>query len=105
LFVVEPMVKRLRACELEAAKMETKEAGVVVPIPKYPVDELKVKPGKPAFPNWIVEEAKRPPWSWRAVVVALTGVAVKVPGVNGKIAVSDELDTLLLKRVQSDEER
>jgi hypothetical protein len=36
LLVVEPMVKRLRATEVEAAKREKRDAGVVVPMPTLP---------------------------------------------------------------------
>jgi hypothetical protein len=39
------------------------------------------------------------------VLVALTTVAPNVPGVNGKMLVSDELEILLLKSCQSLEER
>jgi hypothetical protein len=80
--------------------------GEVVPMPRKPVGESKRNcEDTPALPKRMVEEAKSPPWSWRAVDVALTAVAPKVVGVKGKIAVREEDETLLLKVVQSAEAR
>ena len=105
LLVVEPMVKRLRAFDVEAAKMETSEAGVFVPMPRKPVLESKVKPATLVLPNRTVLEAWSPAVSKSVVDVELTAAFQLVVGVNGKIAVSDDEETLLLKRVQSVEER
>ena len=103
--VVEPMVNRFKAFEVEAAKMETREAGVVVPMPRKPVLESKVKPATPALPKRMVEEACRPAVRRRVVEVELTAVAQLVLGVNGKIAESEDEETLLLKSDQSVELR
>lgn len=56
MLVVEPMVKRLRATEVEAAKSEKREAGVEVPMP--------IEPAKYAFPVVVAPPAivRPPPW-------------------------------------------
>ena len=105
LLVVDPTVKRLSACEVEAAKTDKRDAGVEVPMPRNPVAPLKTSGATPEFPKVTVDDAYSPPCSWSAVEVALTAVAPKVPGVNGKMEVKDEEDTLLLNSCQSEEER
>ncbi len=50
--------------------------GEVVPRPSVPVAESKKNGEMPAFPKRMVDDAKSPPKSWRAVVVDCVFVPV-----------------------------
>jgi hypothetical protein len=58
--------------------------GEDVPTPSLPSELSKMKPGRPALPKRMVEEACRPPVRSRAVEVLLAWTPKEVVGSNGK---------------------